>query len=123
VKPKIYRDDFWGDVANALLLAPPYRKPVQPLSEKVEERLAHKKKYVPPPPPPKIKPVVLHQPHKCSKYDWEYDDDGNRVPEDTLVSCPECGQWWMMINKNMKSLDPFERVQVRLYLKLKKLGF
>lgn len=126
MKPKIYRDDFWGDMANIFLMAPVYRKPV---SEAVTERTANG--YYPEKPPvrpepeptPKVKPVVLHQPHKCPKYDWEYDDNGNRVPEDTLVSCPECGQWWMMLGKRMKALDPFERIQVKLYLKLKKLGF
>lgn len=31
---KVRKDSFWGDLANALLLSPPYRKPVQsPKSE------------------------------------------------------------------------------------------
>ena len=33
MKPAVYRDDFWGDLINTLLLRPVYRKP-KPKPEK-----------------------------------------------------------------------------------------
>lgn len=38
---KVRKDSFWGDVANALLLSPPYRKPLQ--SPKSESEVAENK--------------------------------------------------------------------------------
>lgn len=36
-KPKVYSDTFGGDLANALLLAPVYRKPLTPTRKEVKE--------------------------------------------------------------------------------------
>jgi len=124
--PKIQVDSFMGDLANTLLLAPVYREPKRPLQQEVEDHLAYKEKYYPVPErKPKAKAIEVFRPHDCPKDDWEYDEHGNRVPNDTIVRCPDCNVVWVMENRHMREMTFIEQhfilpVFLRVYNRRKK---
>jgi hypothetical protein len=123
VKPKIYRDDFWGHLANALLLAPPYIKPTKSLQQEAEERLEYKRQVmtalpVPDPlpePPPVEQPKAIYQIHYCETDSWE------KPGYETIVECPTCKKWWLYDRRGWEDANFFQKKLAQGYIIFDKL--
>lgn len=106
-QPKI-RSDSWGaDLANALMLAPVYRKPKSDpyLRDDINDPEEPFRPPIPEPKPtpPVPQPKTIYKIHQCETSKW------TKPAYNTMVECPTCKTWWFYDEHGWDDANFFEK--------------